>query len=61
MKTLNSIISAVTITFAIVFSCRIVMIATPLNPAEQVAMICMAIEYTMLKSKRMEDKEKDKK
>lgn len=59
MKTLNSVISAVTITFAIVFSCRIVMIATPLNPAEQVAMVCMAIEYTMLKSKRMEDKDKE--
>ena len=59
MKTLNSVISAVTITFAIVFSCRIVMIATPLNPAEQVAMVCMVIEYTMLKSKRMEDKDKE--
>lgn len=59
MKTVNSIISAVTITFAIVFSCRIVMVATPLNPAEQVAMVCMAIEYTMLKSKRMQEKEDD--
>lgn len=59
MKTLNSIISAVTITFAIVFSCRIVMIATPLNPAEQVAIVCMAIEYTMLKSKRMDEKNKE--
>lgn len=51
----NKVISAVTITFAIVFSCRVVMIATPLNPAEQVGLICMAIEYTMLKSRKLED------
>ena len=54
---LNKVISAVTITFAIVFSCRVVMVATPLNPAEQVGLICMAIEYTLLKSRKLGDKD----
>jgi len=52
---LNKVISAVCITFAIVFSCRVIMVPTALNPAEQVGLICMAIEYTLLKSRRQDE------
>ena len=59
MKKIKSIIAAVTITFCLVFSCRIVMIPTPLAMSEQVALVLMLVEFSFYKSKQLEvDNEK---
>lgn len=60
-KKFRAIIAAVSITFAMVFSCRIVMVPTALTQAETVALICMLIEYTVLRTKTLEDKDEDTK
>ena len=52
---MRKIIAAVAITWAIVFSVRIVTIATPLNILEQIALIGTMFEYTLFKSRRLED------
>jgi hypothetical protein len=49
---IKKIITSVTITYAMLFSMRIVTIATPLNIAEQVSIIAMLIEYTVMKSNK---------
>jgi hypothetical protein len=61
MRTFKSTLAAITITATIIFSCRIVMIPTPLTLPEQIGMICMMIELSMFKSKEIEIDEKSKK
>ena len=60
MKSIKSIIAAITITASIILSCRIVMIPTPLTLPEQIGFICMAIEFSMFKSKELELEESKK-
>lgn len=54
MNRFNKILVAVSITFALVFSLRVVVIPTPLNPAEQIGLIGLMIDYTMRRSKELD-------
>jgi len=60
MKTIRSIIASVTITFCLVFSCRIVMIPTPLAVTEQIALVLMLVEFSFYKSKQLGSKDEEK-
>lgn len=60
-KKVNSFLAAVTITYAMLFSCRVVFIPTPLNVAEQFFLVCAMIEYTYNKSKALGEKDEDTK
>jgi hypothetical protein len=55
MKKFNKFLVGISITYALLFSLRIVVISTPLNLAEQIGAIAMLFEYTMLKSKRVDN------
>ena len=55
MKSIKSIIASVTIMATIIFSCRIVMVATPLTIPEQIGMICMMVELSFFKAKELEN------
>jgi hypothetical protein len=61
MKTFKSTLAAITITATIIFSCRLVMIPTPLSLPEQIGMICMMIELSFFKAKELEVEETKKK
>lgn len=54
---MKKILASITITYALLFSFRVVTIATPLNIAEQVSIIAMLVEYTLFKSKGLKDDE----
>lgn len=45
--------AAFTITFAMIFSLRVVAIATPLNIYEQFAFVGMMIDFTLQKSREL--------
>lgn len=61
MKSFRSILAAISITWAIVFSCRVVMIPTALTVPEEVALVMMMIEFSFYKSKQLEVHEEAKK
>lgn len=52
---MRKILAAITITYALIFSMRVVIIPTPLAIPEQISIIAMLIEYTMYKSKEKKD------
>lgn len=52
---MRKLIAAVAITWAILLSVRVVMIPTPLNILEQIGLIGAMIEYTLFKSRRLDD------
>lgn len=54
MKTFRGILAAISITWAIVFSCRLVMIPTPLTLAEEIVTILTMIEFSFYKAKQLE-------
>lgn len=60
MKTFRSLLAAITITWALVFSGRAVTIPTPLSIPEQVALVLMMIEYSFYKTKELELKDEEK-
>lgn len=53
MKKLKELLAAVTITWVLVFSCRVVMLATPLAVTEQIALVLMMVEYSFYKTKQL--------
>lgn len=54
MKSIKGLIATITITWAIVFSCRLVMVQTPLTIPEEIATIFMMIEFSFFKVKQLE-------
>jgi hypothetical protein len=54
MKSFKSILAAISITWAIVFSCRLVMIPTPLSLPEEIALILTMVEYSFFQAKKLE-------
>lgn len=61
MKKLKQMLATITITWTLVFSCRVVMLATPLAVTEQIALVLMMIEYSFYKSRQLESYETPKK
>lgn len=59
MKSIKSILAAISITWAILFSCRLVMIATPLNLVEEIAVVMTMIEFSFYKSKELEKNDEE--
>ena len=53
MKSFRSVLAAISITWAIVFSCRLVMVATPLSVTEQIALVLTMVEYSFLQTKKL--------
>lgn len=56
-KKFNAVLVAVSITFAIMLSLRVVWIPTPLNVAEQFGILGIMFDYTMRRSKDLEKKD----
>ena len=55
MKKLKELITAITITYAMIFSIRIVTIPTALTIPEQITIIAMLVEYTVKISRTKDD------
>ena len=54
MKSFRSVLAAISITWAILFSCRVVMFATPLNMVEQITLCLAMVEFSLYKTKELE-------
>lgn len=57
MKKFRELLAAITITWVLVFSCRVIMIPTPLAVTEQIALVLMMIEYSFYKTKQLAEKD----
>lgn len=51
---MKKLLYSITITWTMVFSVRLVAIATPINIVEKIALIGMFMDYTISKSKELE-------
>lgn len=60
MKKLKELLAAITITWVLVFSCRVVMLPTPLAITEQIALVLMMVEYSFYKTKQLGVKDEEK-
>ena len=56
---MKKIIYSVLITWVMILSCRVVLIPSPLNIFEQVGLIGIMIDYTVMRSGKLEEKDNE--